>query len=66
MGYKNFAAAVAVAVTAIVDDSSFYEKDVRSASGAAPKRKLLKFIIKFPNASLAVLFDIHILPLLYK
>ena len=40
MGYKTIAAAVAVAVTAIVDDPSSYEKDERSASSAAPKRKL--------------------------
>ena len=40
MGYKTIAAAIAAAVTAIVNDSSSYEKDERSASGAAPKRKL--------------------------
>ena len=39
MGFKTIAAAVAVAVTAIVNDSSSYEKDEGSASGAAPKRK---------------------------
>ena len=37
MGYKTIAAAVAVAVTAIVDDSSSYEKDEISASGCIHK-----------------------------
>ena len=43
MGYKTIAAAVAVAVTAIVNDSSSYEKDEKSASVTAPNRKLVLY-----------------------